>query len=136
MVNAFDRHAADCIVAETNFGGAMVEAVVWAAAADAKLHIGFKEVKASRGKVVRAEPVAALYDQGKVHHVGVFPALEDQMISFTTLGFMGDGSPDRADALIWGLTELFPRVVASEIPFEQVKVIARPLLMRSSRWGP
>lgn len=74
-VNAFDRHAADCIVAETNFGGAMVESVVRAAAADAKLHVRYKEVKASRGKIVRAEPIAVLYETGKVHHVGVFPAL-------------------------------------------------------------
>lgn len=76
------------------------------------MRVRYKEVRASRGKVVRAEPVATLYDQGKVHHVGSFPALEDQLISFTTNGFMGDGSPDRADALIWALTELFPRVVA------------------------
>jgi phage terminase large subunit-like protein len=86
VVNAFDRHAADCIVAETNFGGAMVQSVVQAAAADAKVRVRFKEVRASRGKVVRAEPVAALYEQGHVHLVGVFPALEDQMISFTTNG--------------------------------------------------
>jgi hypothetical protein len=92
VVNAFDRHAADCIIAETNFGGAILEAVVRAAAADAKLHVRFKEVRASRGKVIRAEPVAALYEQGKVHHVGAIPALEDQLISFTTSGYMGDGS--------------------------------------------
>ena len=114
VVNCADRHMADCVVAEINFGGAMVEAVVQAAAAAAKLRIRFKEVRASRGKVVRAEPVATLYEQGKVHHVGAFPALEDEMIAFTTHGYMGDGSPDRADALIWGLTELFPRVVASD----------------------
>jgi predicted phage terminase large subunit-like protein len=112
VVNCADRHGADCVVAETNFGGAMVEAVVKAAASDAKLRVNFKEVRASRGKVVRAEPVAALYETGKVHHVGGFPQLEDQLAAFTTNGFMGDGSPDRADALIWGLTELFPRVVS------------------------
>jgi len=113
VVNCADRHAADCIVAETNFGGAMVEQVVKTAASDAKLRVPFKEVHASRGKVVRAEPVAALYDTGKVHHVGAFPQLEDEMIAFTTHGYMGDGSPDRADALIWGLTEIFPRVAVS-----------------------
>ena len=74
VVGSTDRHAADCIVAKTNFGGAMVEPVVQAAAASAKLRVCFKEVKASRGKVVRAEPVAALYEQGRVHHVGAFPA--------------------------------------------------------------
>jgi hypothetical protein len=91
----------------------MVEMVVQSAAADAKLRVRFKEVTASRGKVVRAEPIAALYEQGKVRHVGSFPALEDQLVAFTTHGFMGDGSPDRADASIWGLSELFPRVLAS-----------------------
>jgi phage terminase large subunit-like protein len=90
----------------------MCEAVVRAAASDAKLRVNLKEVRASRGKVVRAEPVSSLYDQGKVHHVGSFPQLEDQLCAFTTNGFMGDGSPDRADALIWGLTEIFPRVVS------------------------
>jgi phage terminase large subunit-like protein len=99
-------------VYESNFGGAMVEVVVKAAASEAKLRVNLKEVRASRGKVVRAEPVAALYEQGKVHHVGGFPSLEDQLCAFTTNGYMGDGSPDRADALIWGLTEIFPRVVS------------------------
>ena len=82
-------------------------------------------MKASRGKVVRAEPIATLYEQGKVHHIGNFQALEDEMVSFTTLGFMGDGSPDRTDALIWGLTELFPRVVVSDEKIEPVEVIGR-----------
>lgn len=66
----------------------------------------FKEVVASRGKAVRAEPVSALYEQGKVHHVGQFPDLEDQMCNFTPSGYVGEGSPDRADALVWALTEL------------------------------
>jgi hypothetical protein len=113
VINAADRHAADCVVYETNFGGAMVEMVVQSAAVEAKLRVRFKEVTASRGKVVRAEPIAALYEQGKVRHVGSFPQLEDQLVAFTTHGFMGQGSPDRADALIWGLSELFPRVLAS-----------------------
>ena len=128
VISAFDRHAADCVVAEVNFGGAMVQAIVQAAAAEAKLRVPFKEVKASRGKVVRAEPVSTLYEQGKVHHVGAFTALEDQLISFTTHGYMGDGSPDRADALIWGLTELFPRVVTSDEKIEPVEVIGRSLM--------
>jgi predicted phage terminase large subunit-like protein len=111
VVNAYDRHGADCVVAETNYGGAMVEAVVQAAASAAKMRVRFKEVHATRGKVVRAEPVAALYEQGRVHHVGTFPALEDQLAAFTTGGYMGDGSPDRADADIWAIVELFPRVI-------------------------
>lgn len=114
VVNAYDRHDADVIVAETNFGGAMVSEVVRAAASEAKLRVNFKEVKASRGKVVRAEPVAALDGQGKVHHVGSFPLMEDELCAFTSAGYMGDRSPDRADARIWALSELFPRVLASE----------------------
>jgi predicted phage terminase large subunit-like protein len=110
VVSCVERWDADSVVAETNFGGAMVEAVVQAAASKAGVRVRYKEVTASRGKVVRAEPVSALYEQGKVHHVGVFAELEDQLTAFSTHGYLGDGSPDRADALIWALTEFFPRV--------------------------
>lgn len=61
---------------------------------------------ASRGKAVRAEPISALYEQGRVHHIGIFPDLEDQLCNFTPSGYIGDNSPDRADALVWALTEL------------------------------
>jgi predicted phage terminase large subunit-like protein len=113
VVTAVDRHGADCIVIETNFGGAMVEQVVRSAASVEGLRCRFKEVTASRGKAVRAEPISALYEQGKVHHVGAFTELEDEMLSFTTAGYVGQGSPDRADAMIWALTEIFPKVVSS-----------------------
>ena len=63
-------------------------------------------VTASRGKIARAEPVAALYEQGKVSHCGVFNALEDQMCAMTGAGYVGEGSPDRADALVWAMSEL------------------------------
>jgi predicted phage terminase large subunit-like protein len=112
VVSCVERWDADAVVAEVNFGGAMVEAVVQAAAAAAGRRVTYKEVRAARGKVVRAEPVAALYETGKVHHVGAFPELEDQLIAFTTQGYMGDGSPDRGDALVWAVTEFFPRVVS------------------------
>ncbi|MBK3745282.1 DNA-packaging protein [Paraburkholderia aspalathi] len=101
-VDLYHRYNADRIVAERNFGGDMVRFTV--ATADKKA--AFKEVVASRGKAVRAEPISALYEQGKVHHVGIFPDLEDQMCNFTASGYVGDGSPDRADALVWALTEL------------------------------
>jgi len=101
-VDVANRWGADCIVAERNFGGAMVKAVVQAANPRAR----FKEVTASRGKHVRAEPVAAIYEGGKVSHAGVFPDLEDQLCNFTTSGYVGDGSPDRGDALVWAMTEL------------------------------
>lgn len=93
---------ADRIVAERNFGGAMVEHVI--RTIDPKA--SYREVTASRGKAARAEPVAALYEQEKVRHVGCFQELEDEMCSFTTAGYVGTGSPDRADAAVWAITEL------------------------------
>lgn len=104
---AFDRHEADLVVGEENFGGAMVEAVIQAA----RPRTPYKSVKASRGKVVRAEPFSALYEQGKVRHAGYYPELEEELCAFSTHGYTGQGSPNRADALIWGLAELFPAVV-------------------------
>lgn len=101
-VDRFHRWEADRIIGERNFGGAMVEFVI----KTANKSVPYKEVTASRGKVVRAEPVAALYEQGRVSHVGDFPDLEDQMCNFTASGYVGEGSPDRADALVWALTEL------------------------------
>lgn len=101
-IEVFHRHRADRIIGERNFGGAMVEFVIRSADKD----VPFREVTASRGKIVRAEPIAALYEQGRVSHVGDLPDLEDQMCNFTANGFVGEGSPDRADALVWALTEL------------------------------
>jgi phage terminase large subunit-like protein len=102
VAEAAETHAADCVVAEANFGGAMVESVLRTAGVTTRV----KMVTASRGKIVRAEPIAALYEQGRVRHARPFPELEDQLCSFTTEGYAGNGSPDRADALIWALTEL------------------------------
>jgi predicted phage terminase large subunit-like protein len=104
---AYERHKADMVVGESNFGGDMVRFVIQTA----KPGISYKAVIASRGKVVRAEPIAALYEQGKVHHVGRFPELEDELAGFTTAGHIGAKSPNRADALVWALTELFPGMV-------------------------
>jgi phage terminase large subunit-like protein len=98
----YSLHGADRIIAERNFGGAMVEAVI--KAQDRSLPV--KVVTASRGKVARAEPIAALYEQGRVSHIGGLAHLEDQMCSMTPSGYVGEGSPDRADALVWALTEL------------------------------
>jgi phage terminase large subunit-like protein len=72
--------------------------------------------------VTRAEPISALYDQNRVHHVGTFPDLEDQMISFTPYGVEGGKSPDRADALVWALTELFPKMTRKKKPGSSVEV--------------
>jgi predicted phage terminase large subunit-like protein len=97
----------DRLVAEKNQGGAMVESVIRTVRASVPL----KLVHASRGKVTRAEPIAALYEQGKVHHVGVFEALEDQLCTYSPES--SAKSPDRLDALVWAATELSGSGVAS-----------------------
>jgi phage terminase large subunit-like protein len=99
-VEAYKAYRADRIVGEVNNGGDLVEANIRAVAPE----ISFRAVRASRGKAVRAEPVAALYEQGRVHHVGTFERLEDQMCSYVPGRHMD--SPDRMDALVWGITEL------------------------------
>jgi phage terminase large subunit-like protein len=106
--DAYDRHKADCIVGEINYGGAMVRQTIQTA----RTRTPFKQVTATRGKSVRAEPFSALYEQGKVRHVGLFPALEDELTAFSTFGYTGQGSPNRADAAVWALSELFPGIVA------------------------
>jgi phage terminase large subunit-like protein len=102
VVKAFRRFQADRVVAEVNQGGDMVAAIL--RTIDANLPI--TTVRATRGKFLRAEPVAALYEQGRVAHAGLFPALEDQMCDFGPDGLSGGGSPDRLDALVWALTSL------------------------------
>jgi predicted phage terminase large subunit-like protein len=106
-IAAFDKYQADALVVEINQGGAMVEALLRAERAGLPL----RQVRASRGKTVRAEPIAALYEQGRVSHAGPFPALEDQMVLFTPFGVEGGGAADRVDALVWALSDLFPRMV-------------------------
>jgi phage terminase large subunit-like protein len=101
-IAAFRRHGADRLVAEVNQGGELVEAVIRQVDALAP----FRGVHASKGKVARAEPVAALYEQRRVAHVRGLDALEEQMLRITTQGFQGRGSPDRVDALVWALTDL------------------------------
>lgn len=108
--SAFDRHQADLIVAEMNYGGEMVKFVVRAA----KPKVPFKKVTATRGKVVRAEPISSLTEQGKIRFVGDFLELEDELYSFTTMGYIGEKSPNRADAFIWAMSELFPGMVRKE----------------------
>lgn len=99
-VTIYQRRIGDLIVGETNRGGEMVERVIRSVDAN----VNFKGVHATRGKITRAEPVAALYEQGKVHHVGAFPQLEDQMCEYVP--DVATTSPDRMDALVWALTEL------------------------------
>lgn len=108
-VDAYRRHQADLIVGEKNFGGGMVEYVIKSSALGERLP--YKAITASRGKAVRAEPVSALYDQGKVRHVGNLHKLEDELTGFTTLGYTGERSPNRADAAVWAVSELFGGIV-------------------------
>ena len=98
---------ADRIVAEANQGGAMVKSVLQAA----RINVAVTLVHASRGKIARAEPVAALYEAGRVFHAGIFMQLEDQLCGLMSGGdYVGPGrSPDRADALVWALSELLLR---------------------------
>ncbi|MEO3387852.1 terminase family protein [Mesorhizobium sp. CAU 1741] len=101
-VALYERHQADCIVAEVNQGGDMVAAVL--RTVDPTVPV--REVRATRGKWLRAEPVAALYANGRVAHAKRFPALEDEMCDFGADGLSGGRSPDRVDALVWAITEL------------------------------
>ncbi|HVZ36299.1 MAG TPA: hypothetical protein VG963_27915, partial [Polyangiaceae bacterium] len=99
-VAAYRGWKCDRIIAEANNGGEMVRITIRTADQDVPISL----VHASRGKITRAEPISALYEQGKVSHVGRFPELEDQMTSYT--GAPGEVSPDRMDALVWALTAL------------------------------
>ena len=100
-VAAYERHDADRMVAEVNQGGDMVETMIRNEGA----LIAYKAVNARQGKALRAEPVAALYEQGRIVHRGALRKLEDQMCLMTRDGFKGQGSPDRVDALVWALHE-------------------------------
>lgn len=101
-VEHYKKRNADRIVGEKNNGGKMVEHTIRTVDPNAS----YKAVWASKGKVARAEPVAALMEQGKVHHVGMFPELEDQMANTTVDEYLGKGSPDRMDAYVWAISEL------------------------------
>ncbi|APX14927.1 ATP-binding protein [Phaeobacter inhibens] len=101
-IDARDRYGADRVVAEVNQGGALVESLL----RQIDPLVPFTALHASRGKGARAEPVAALYEQGRVRHVPGLGALEDQLCQMTPRGYLGQGSPDRLDALVWAVQEL------------------------------
>lgn len=121
--DAYERHKADAVIGEVNFGGDMVRAIIHACDSN----VPYREVHATRGKVVRAEPISLLYEQKKIHHVGYFPELEEQQCGMTVSGYMGLKSPDRADAAIWGWTELFPQMTrkVDEDNFRKPNVITK-----------
>lgn len=127
--DAYDRHQADCIVGEANYGGAMVQHVIQTARA----RTPYRAVTATRGKAVRAGPVSSLVEQGRVRFVGFFPELEEELSGFTQHAYVGDRSPNRADAFIWAITELFPGVVSG--PRETYTPPAEPYYeSASSNW--
>jgi len=101
-IAAMDRHKADRLVAEVNQGGDLVERLI----RQIDPLVAYRAVRATRGKVMRAEPIAALYEQGRVAHVAGLTRLEAQMCQMNQMGYHGKGSPDRVDALVWALTDL------------------------------
>jgi phage terminase large subunit-like protein len=105
--------SADKIIAEKNQGGLMVESTLKAVDRSVPVEL----VTATRGKVVRAEPISALYEQGRIHHVGYFDKLEDQMCLFSIdfIRSASNGSPDRVDALVWGLTKIFDKITGRRL---------------------
>lgn len=120
-VSLYRSWGADCIVVEVNQGGDMVAQTL--RTVDPSVNI--KEVRASRGKHIRAEPVSARYEQGRAAHVGAFPELEAQMCQMTTTGYGGDGSPDRVDALVWAMTELFPDMNETQVDISRFEITHR-----------
>jgi len=128
-IHAYEEFKADRVVGEVNFGGDLVIHTVKTTAQDMDMVVATKKLSASRGKVARAEPISALYEQGRVHHVGEFPELESQMRSWTD---DSGWSPDRMDALVWALTELMVtgrdgRTGTSAVPQGQIPGVRQPV---------
>lgn len=119
-VSAYHRHDADVMVGEQNFGGAMVKFVIQTA----DRSVNYKIVNASRGKVQRAEPFSPLFEDGRIRVVGRQNDFEEELTGFSTHGFTGEKSPNRADAAFWCLAELFPSVVGKR---ERKKVTTKVL---------
>lgn len=141
-IAGYDLYEADAVVAETNYGGDLVANTIHVL----RPNIRVIEVRASRGKraprtstsarshyakTVRAEPISALYSLGKISHVGAFPKLEAQMCLVTAGGYEGKDSPDRVDALVWGFTELFPKLIRRSQPRDK-----RPPARANSFYNP
>lgn len=125
-IQLYKQLEADTIVAEVNQGGEMVATVIHSSEQPNARNIPVKSVHATRGKYIRAEPISALYERRLVYHCELFEALEDQMTSFTQdFDRTKNGSPDRMDALVWGLTELFPQMVAPVIAPKRREIVVR-----------
>jgi hypothetical protein len=126
VIQAFYEFEADAVVAEVNYGGAMVEDTI-----RSRAKIKVNVVTASRGKWIRAEPVSSLYvgdkgtaEGGRVHHCERFPVLEEQMVSFTDQGYVGEGSPDHADAAVWALHDLMVEEIKGQGIFDYYRLEA------------
>jgi hypothetical protein len=140
VASLFRKWNADWVIGERNFGGAMVEHTL----RTADPNVPYKEVVASRGKARRASPVAALYEpregqaKGRVRHLQHFPELEDQLCAFSTADYTGERSPDRADAMIWALTDLMVEATphAGILAFYEQQAQAAALIKPSAdhRW--
>lgn len=127
---AYDRNAADRIVAEANYGGDMVRAVIQAK----NPNLPYLNVTATRGKEIRAEPISALYDAKRIHHVGFFPELEDELCAMLVSGYTGLRSPNRLDAMVWAFTELFPKMTRKDDkPMIPPKINVAPRSSRSHK---
>ena len=120
VLNAYNHNNADIIVGETNYGGDMVEATIKQAGNTKNQIYRYKNVHATRGKAVRAEPIVAAYEHGKVHHVGEFPHLENEMVMWIP----GESrySPNRIDALVWAMTELDLKADVASVPADMMSV--------------
>jgi phage terminase large subunit-like protein len=127
-IDLHDKYEADGIVVETNQGGDMVAHTI----KSVRNNVNVVEVTAWKGKHLRAEPISSLYAQGRIHHVGAFPELETQMTQMTTHGYEGDGSPDRLDSLVHGMTKLFPSLALKKKKKREAKAIptATPMARR------
>jgi phage terminase large subunit-like protein len=124
VIAAVGRHAADMVVGEANYGGDMVENTIKQAATSRDVIVRYKHVQATRGKAVRAEPIVALFEQGRAHLVGQFTELEDEL----TMWIPGEtkNSPNRLDAMVWAMTELFPAIPEPQdaiITYDSMKLI-------------
>lgn len=129
-VGAFDKWDADAVVIERNQGGDMCRHTLHTV----RRALPIVEVTATRGKHVRAEPIAALYTLDRVSHVGTYPELEQQMCEVTAAGYMGKGSPDRVDALVWGLSQLFPAMTTMKKEVPIPPFVPKPVAPRPGAW--